>query len=258
MTLKRAGQDFYSEVSKTPEKDVAIRRTEDGRISVFDALQVVGSKNPRDTWSRLVDAFPEVVESTDNLKFPGAGQRLTPVTNEAGWRRIVSVLPGMLGRKYRAAANDLVDRYLAGDVNLAAELIDRQDDPEKARWLARRAQHKHSSILLNSCLGRHGASKRAYRYVHNRLNVSVTGMVAQEIQLTRGNTITKDNFTEQELAVHTTMQYAVMSELDATSALGDSDITTVADGVATDFGPILRRYFGARPYPHGGLLQVDL
>lgn len=235
-----------------------IRRTEDGRISVFDALATLGAKQPRVMWRRLIEAYPEVVTFCNNLKFPGAGQRLTPVTSEAGWRRIQTVLPGMLGKAYRAGANELVDRYLAGDVTLAADLIDRQEDPEKARWLARRAQHKHSSILLNSCLGRHGASKRAYRYVHNRLNVSVTGMVAQEIQLARGSTTTKDNFTEQELAVHTTMQYAVMSELDATSALGDSDITTITDGVATDFGPILRRYFGARPYPQGGLLQVEL
>ncbi|WP_104992766.1 hypothetical protein [Deinococcus sp. NW-56] len=236
----------------------AIRRTDDGRISVFDALQVVGAKNPRDMWKRLVDAFPEVVEICDNLRFPGAGQRLTPVTDEAGWRRIVSVLPGMLGRKYRAEANALVDRYLAGDATLAAELIDRQTDPEQARWLARRAQHKHSSILLNGSLARHGASKRGYRYVHNRLNLSVTGMVAQEIQLTRGNPTTKDNFTEQELAIHTTMQFAVINELDATAALGDMDCKGVADQVSSDFSPVLRRYFGRRAYPQGGLLQVDV
>ncbi|WP_143341898.1 hypothetical protein [Deinococcus indicus] len=235
-----------------------IRRTADGQISVFDALEVMGAKQPRVMWRRLVEAYPEVVTFCNNLKFPGAGQRLTPVTSEAGWRRIVTVLPGMLGKKYRAAANKLVDRYLAGDAELAAELIDAQTDPEQSRWLARRAQHKHSSIMLNSCLGRHGSSKRGYRYVHNRLNVSVTGMVAQEIQLSRGKTTTKDNFTEQELAVHTTMQYAVVSELDATHALGDGDITRVVDGVAVDFQPILKRYFGARPYPQGGLLQVDV
>jgi hypothetical protein len=209
-------------------------------------------------WQRLIEAYPEVVSLCDNLKFPGAGQRLTPVTNEAGWRRIVTVLPGMMGRKYRAAANDLVDRYLAGDATLAADLIDRQTDPDQSRWLARRAQHKHSSILMNGALARHGASKRGYRYAHDKLNLSVTGMVAQEIQLVRGNRTTKDNFTEQELAIHTTMQYAVISELDATSALGDTDVVNVTDGVCTDFAPIMKRYFGGRPYPRDGLLQVEL
>lgn len=236
----------------------AIRRTDDGRISVFDALSVVGATSPRSMWQRLVEAYPEVVSFCDNLKFPGAGQRLTPVTDEAGWRRIVGLLPGMMGRRYRAAANALVDRYLAGDETLAAELIDRQTDPDKARWLARRAQHKHSSILLNGCLARHGASQRGYRYVHNRLNVSVTGMVAQEIQLKRGNPTTKENFTEQELAVHAAMQFALTNELDATHALGDADCVRAVDGVASDFSPILRRYFGARPYPAGGILQVDV
>lgn len=239
-------------------KTAKIRQTADGRISVFDALEVMGAKHPRVMWRRLVEAYPEVVTVCHNLKFPGAGQRLTPVTDLAGWRRIHSVLPGMMGQKYRAAANELVDRYLSADAGLAVEVIDRQTDPEETRWIIRRAQHKHSSILMNSALARHGASKRGYRYAHNRLNVSVTGMVAQEIQLTRGKAATKDNFTEQELAVHTTMQYAVISELDHTAALGDGDITDVVDGVARDFQPILKRYFGARPYPVGGLLQMDL
>jgi hypothetical protein len=38
-----------------------------------------GQKNPRQTWSGLIEVHPEVVQKVDNLQFPGAGQRETPV-----------------------------------------------------------------------------------------------------------------------------------------------------------------------------------
>ncbi|GGR16504.1 hypothetical protein [Deinococcus ruber] len=248
-----------SKLEKSALPDVtSIRRTDDGRLSVFDALQVMGATSPRSMWSRLVEAYPEVVSKCDNLKFPGAGQRLTPVTDLVGWRRILTVLPGMMGRQYRAEANDLVDRYLAGDVKLAAELIDKQTDPAAARWLMRRAEHKHSSILLNSSLKRHGASQRGYRYVHDTLNVAVTGMPAQEIQLRRGNPVTKDNFTEQELAAHALMQFATINSLDDVNAVGDTDCVSAVETVTSDFRPSLRKYFGPRKYPQEGLLQADV
>jgi hypothetical protein len=251
------------ELDKLASPTVAgIRRTEDGRISVFDALAVVGAKNPRDTWRRLIEAYPDTVEKCDSVKLPRSdgkkGNALTPITDAAGWRRILTVLPGMIGRQYREAANTLVDRYLAGDVKLAAELIDKQTDPEASRWLARRAEHKHSSILLNGSLKRHGASQRGYRYVHDTLNVAVTGMPAQEIQLKRGNPVTKDNFTEQELAAHALMQFATLNTLDDVSALGDGDCVQAVNSVTNDFRPLLRKYFGVRKYPQDGLLQADV
>ena len=38
-----------------------------------------GQKNPRQVWERLIASHPEVVPKCDNLQFPGAGQRETPV-----------------------------------------------------------------------------------------------------------------------------------------------------------------------------------
>lgn len=242
----------------TLPQGTTIRTTEDGRISVFDALETVGAKSPRMTWQRMAEAFPEVVTFCDNLKFPGAGQRLTPVTDAPGWRRILTVLPGLIGRQYRAEANTLVDRYLAGDVTLAAELIDKQTDPVKTAWIARRAHHKHSSVILNGALKRHGASQRGYRYVHDSLNIAVTGMPAQEIQLRRGNPVTKDNFTEQELAAHAMMQFATVNTLDSSEAVGDTDCVDVVNTVTQDFRPLLRKYFGQLLYPTDGLLQIPL
>ena len=43
-------------------------------------IQVLGGKkNPRQVWDSIIDLYPEVVQKTDNLQFPGAGQKETPV-----------------------------------------------------------------------------------------------------------------------------------------------------------------------------------
>ena len=48
---------------------------------MFDMIRVLGGqKNPRDAWNRLAETHPEVVGKCDNLQFPRAGQRDTPVT----------------------------------------------------------------------------------------------------------------------------------------------------------------------------------
>ena len=41
-----------------------------------------GQKNPHDTWKRLAGTYPEVLGKCENLKFPGPGQRDTPVAKD--------------------------------------------------------------------------------------------------------------------------------------------------------------------------------
>lgn len=90
-----------------------IRVTEDNRFSVFDTIRVIGGKvNPRVTWKRLCDDYPEVVTKSDNLQFPGAGQRQTPVADAEGIFYIIGLLPGSVGHAYReAAAREMCRRF---------------------------------------------------------------------------------------------------------------------------------------------------
>lgn len=72
-----------------------IRETEDGRYSVYDTIEVLADKkNPRETFKRLCDEYTEVVKKCDNLQFPGAGQRLTPVATKENILYIIGLLPG--------------------------------------------------------------------------------------------------------------------------------------------------------------------
>ena len=57
-----------------------IRVSSAGQPSVFDMIRVLGGqKNPHQPWERLCAAHPEVLTKCENLQFPGAGQRETPV-----------------------------------------------------------------------------------------------------------------------------------------------------------------------------------
>lgn len=60
--------------------DGTIRVTPSGQPSVFDMIRVLGGqKNPRDVWKRVLKQKPQVVEWIQYHKFPGRGQRSTPV-----------------------------------------------------------------------------------------------------------------------------------------------------------------------------------
>ena len=125
-----------------PELNAKIRRTNDGRCSVYDLIRAIGQqKNPHDVWKCLVATHSEVLGKTENFKFPGQGQRETPVTALRGWLYILALLPGAMGKKYREHAAQLVTRYMKGDQSLIDEIKDRQpvDAP------AAPTSHSHSS-----------------------------------------------------------------------------------------------------------------
>lgn len=59
-----------------------IRATEDGRYSVFDAIQVLaGKKNPRDTWKSLCNKYSDILLKCQYFQFSGQGQHPTPVAS---------------------------------------------------------------------------------------------------------------------------------------------------------------------------------
>jgi very-short-patch-repair endonuclease len=62
-------------------QNIGIRVTDDSRYSVFDVIAFCGKKNPRQTWESFQSRFPEIAAKAINYKFPGKGQRETPVAS---------------------------------------------------------------------------------------------------------------------------------------------------------------------------------
>jgi hypothetical protein len=96
-----------------------VRVTEDGRFSVYDVLVAFvepterkGKKgeniNPRQIYKSITEQYPELVQKMDKFKFPGRGQRETPVANEEGIYQILMLCPGRRGAEFRGWAAKIV------------------------------------------------------------------------------------------------------------------------------------------------------
>jgi len=79
-----------------------LRKTNDTppRVSVYDVIAIVTDKSTKDAtvyFIRVKEKFPEVVTSVtiSPFKFPGQGQRETPVTDIKGVVEILKILPGV-------------------------------------------------------------------------------------------------------------------------------------------------------------------
>ena len=85
-------------LAQLTQADVAtIRKTTEQppRVSVIDAIQVLTrSLYAKNIWRDLMTTFPEVVSLVHSFKFPGQGQRMTPVTDAQGIVQIIMLLPG--------------------------------------------------------------------------------------------------------------------------------------------------------------------
>ena len=94
------------------------------RVSVIDVIKVVSEvQHAPSAWRDLSSTHPDVVGLAHNFKFPGQGQRLTPVTDARGLVTIVNLLPGQRAAQFRAAGADVLVRYLGGDATLVAEIL---------------------------------------------------------------------------------------------------------------------------------------
>ncbi len=102
-----------------------VRVSEDNprRASVFDVIRiVVETTNPHASFSRLCTEYEEVLARTTIYKFPGTGQRETPVTDAEGILYIVNLLPGRRAALFRLHAVKLLVRFLAGDQSLIEDI----------------------------------------------------------------------------------------------------------------------------------------
>ncbi|KAI9549618.1 hypothetical protein GHT06_003804 [Daphnia sinensis] len=95
------------------------------RVSVYDFIAVaceVASNVARKYYERICESNPEVASERRNFKFPGAGQRETPVTDAAGMTYILMLLPGAKAAKFRKMAAVTLCRVLGGDETLVAQI----------------------------------------------------------------------------------------------------------------------------------------
>ena len=115
--LKQLDAEALGQVRKTAE--------DPPRVSVLDLISVItglGTNNARNYWIRFQAAHPEVATESSNFKFPGRGQRETPVIGARGAVEIVMLLPGKAADSFRKGTADVIVRFLGGDPRIVDEI----------------------------------------------------------------------------------------------------------------------------------------
>jgi hypothetical protein len=241
MEIQRAGLIQLPEGRK-------VRTTPSGRVAVFDVIaSATGAKNPHDAWRRLAKAYPEVLAFCEDFKFQGTGQRATPVVALDGYLRLLHLLGGRVGQSFREAADRLILRYLEGDVTLAAEIADRQQDPAKLAWLEHRVRARSTNRLLNGSI--HAAGGTCYATAARLNALGATGKLPRELREARGVKETRDGCTVGELAALAYAEALEAGAIQARGAQGIGGILAVVGEVSEDIAAQRRRYGAALPAP---------
>ena len=99
--------------------------TDPPRVSIYDVISAVtgmDGNHAGKAYRDLVVDYPEVHSIGVNFKFPGRGQRNTPIADVRGIVEIIMLLPGHTAARVRRQAAELLCRYLGGDPALVAEV----------------------------------------------------------------------------------------------------------------------------------------
>ncbi len=117
MSMAQLDEDSVQGLRKTAEVPP--------RVSVYDVLGAVTGYAPNNCvnlWQRLSDQFPEVTSLSSNFKFPGRGQRDTPVVDT----RAIAIILATLGRAASQFRKEILENPGCADEYLDAEAILRE------------------------------------------------------------------------------------------------------------------------------------
>ena len=120
--------EIRSELATLLGKDLSkighIRKHDDA-VALLDVAMAVTGKNSNDAGKDLRCVFrryPELQQNMLKFKFPGRGQRDTPIVKLAKVIEIIMLLPGSTAATLRLEAAKLIVRYLGGDLRLIDEV----------------------------------------------------------------------------------------------------------------------------------------
>lgn len=97
------------------------------RVSVIDVILIVTGATDAHVAAqilrRMLETYAELKEKIDQFRFPGQGQRETPVTDVRGMVEIIMLLPGVQAARIRRTAAEILVRYLGGDLTIIDEVV---------------------------------------------------------------------------------------------------------------------------------------
>lgn len=218
-----------------------IRVVGDGRFSVYDVLVAFSvadkKQNAQVVYTRICKENNEVSTFCSNFKFPGRGQRNTPVTDEEGMYQILMLCPGKRGAEFRKWAAGIIanpDKALDHAVRRYKKLgwSDRQI---KARLDGKVARYK-----LTDTLKEHGVNKpMEYALCTEAINLNLLGQTSKQLKASRNVKQTRDGLDELELAALTFTELKSGKNIEDKEARGFQECKEICIGVASKVKQIL-------------------
>lgn len=103
---------------------------------------------------------------------------------------------------------EVFQRYLEADITLADDIVQRQDDPERVKWLKERIEGKLARFYFTDVLKRHGVGEvnrgryreNGYALCTEAINKTLFGKTAKQIREERQVQETRDGLSRVELA----------------------------------------------------------
>jgi hypothetical protein len=246
------------------------------RVSAIDVIvEALGvSRNQAaEILRRLFKRHPEVKALCVNLKFPGAGQKLTPCVNKHGLAELIPILPTgdkriSAERRHRidafrkkqarllvgfleadpSIAASIVERMdSAARAALAGKIIDQEEDPERLAWLENRARAKGTNLALNG--GIKAAGGDCYASAARLNSLGATGHFPREIREKRQVKKAREGLTTAELAALAFEEAEELAAIESRGAQGNGPILAVVSEISDAVATLRRRNRGGLPAP---------
>lgn len=199
-----------------------VRTTPDGRLSAFDVLRALGQGGGLD-WPGLSARFGVGAGDHDFGTEVGPEPTLT-------WAQVAALAFGLdtpEAKRWRDRAVGLLAGFLAGDVQLAAEIAERNPDADRRRWLSARLESTEARKRFMSTVAKHGGEGDIFRLVSSLSNRSVLNMNSAAFRRERGVRDTRDGMTAAELMRLTYLETASAQAIEAHGAHGNDQILSL-------------------------------
>lgn len=211
---------------------------EEGLVSLNDVYHIAiergiddGKRNPSDWSLEAGSSFIDFVAKNLNLhaSYIYKTKRGKGGGSFAHWQ-IALAYAEYLSHELHMRVNETYMRAQSGDVTLAAEIAEKQQDSKKTAWLAQRVKSIHARNVLTDTLTSHGVTK-GYE-IEGCTNAVYQGMfenTAKEIKEERNlpaNANLRDSMDETELLAIALAENLAKRKIQATNSQGYTECKT--------------------------------
>jgi len=208
------------------------QRPEDGYVNATKWCKTFGYR--LNNWKMLPETKARL-KALSNKGFSGKGLKISQLILTTGRGRgaqtwvhpIMAIhLAQYLSPEFANFVAEIFKRYLEADPTLAANIIDRQTDPDALKWLDKRIQGKLARFRFTDVLKMHGISTGwQYAKCTDEINKPILGKTAKEMKTELG--LEKSDLLRDSLS-HTQLAALSLAESLATDKIKDENRTGFA------------------------------